>query len=330
MCAPGFFDPQQGLLSWLDIFITQQAGWDVYKGLFTSCRQGREWVLWNAEKARLTIDTTDELTPAEWARRLQAVRQALQTRGARRTRLWVVLTDTPSSIAACLQLLGALKGVAQGIWGVVVEITPTFAPGDPSHLNGSLQAFLSQLPGPAELPKLKEIYIRLSSNHAAEHTPHALSTTLTLLQHLRTASDVQVEFGGWGWTYETAQALATALAALPHLRVSVSDYSLALTDERLAVLSRLGPHLRRLVVASLQLESDHSHEPWPWPGAELHSHYLRLSEAVKLPRINSQTPGSVDCHRLTLDEKVAKEVSVGNLHAQQGVSRWHNMIRWLL
>ncbi len=123
--APGFVGPQEDLPGpWIDLFQEQHAGPTGYSGLFTSCCPGRDWALQHSSKATLTIDSTVELSIAEWARRLDAARQALQTRGAQATSLVVVLADTPHSSAACQWLVDALAPAASGVQSLTVRVEP--------------------------------------------------------------------------------------------------------------------------------------------------------------------------------------------------------------
>ncbi len=109
--AVGFYSPQEDLPGpWMDLLKEQHGGPAVYNGLFTACPQGRNWVLCNAKEATLTIDTTVELGAAEWARRLDAALQALQTRGALPTDV-LLLAQEPSSIVTCGQVLVGLKSL---------------------------------------------------------------------------------------------------------------------------------------------------------------------------------------------------------------------------
>ncbi len=154
----------------------------------------------------------------------------------------------------------------------------------------------------------KQLNLSLDVWIPPQQRPHALTTLLAQLHDVDTGPDTLVMLKGLKWTHETAQILATALPTLPHLRVGV-DFFDSLTDELLAVAKHMGPHVRRLSVPGVLLSADYNHEPWPWPGAELYSASLRLSEAVKLPRIDGATPGSVECGYLGVDDEVAREVS---------------------
>ncbi len=108
--------------------------------------------------------------------------------------------------------------------------------------------------------------------------PAALRRTLRQLADMQ-APDADVWLQGWEWL-AVADAAAECLPLLPHLRMGVHTDG-PLTDELLAVVLRMGPHMRRLSVGSLALQSDHSGVAWPW--TVLCAETLDLAQLVRLP-----------------------------------------------
>ncbi len=108
--------------------------------------------------------------------------------------------------------------------------------------------------------------------------PAALRRTLRQLADMQ-APDATVWLQGWDWP-AVADTVAECLPLLPHLRFGAHTDE-PLTDELLAVVLRMGPHMRRLSVGSIALQSDHSGVVWPW--SVLCAGTLDVAQLLRLP-----------------------------------------------
>ncbi len=106
----------------------------------------------------------------------------------------------------------------------------------------------------------------------------ALRRTLHQLAGMH-APDATLWLQGWEWP-AVADTLAECLPLLPHLAFGV-QWNGPLTDERLAVVMRMGPHMCRLSVDSVALQSDHSGVVWPW--SVLCVEKLGVAQLLELP-----------------------------------------------
>ncbi len=108
--------------------------------------------------------------------------------------------------------------------------------------------------------------------------PAALQRTLCQLGALQ-APDATVWLQGWHWP-AVADTVADSLPLLPDLAFGWHADE-PLTDELLAAIRRMGPHMRRLSVPSLALQSDHSGAAWPW--SVLCVRVLDVAQLLRLP-----------------------------------------------
>lgn len=242
--APGFHSPEEDLPGpWMDLFQEQHAGPAVYNGLFTACPQGRDWVLAHTSKATLTMDTTAELSAAEWAGRLDAARQALDTRGALPTDLVVVLAESADSEAACLQLLSALGGAGHGIGKVTLRVKPGPAAKGSTTVSDTVQNLLCQFLIPDTLPQLGSVHIVAQNQSLQDSVVQSIATRLPQLSspHL----DARIQASQW------PQLLSPATTT--HTLNSFSTDS-SLTDELLGLLLKHAPALSQLSVWNIRVE----------------------------------------------------------------------------
>ncbi len=91
------------------------------------------------------------------------------------------------------------------------------------------------------------------------------------------------ELKDWHWpSAPLRHTLITSAPTLTHLSLTIRSTQ-ALTDTLLSALLSLAPHVRRVSVSSLQLETaDHVDTPWPWE--ELAVDHVSARELLKLPR----------------------------------------------
>ncbi len=123
--------------------------------------------------------------------------------------------------------------------------------------------------------------------------PAALGRTLRQLADMQ-APDATVWLQGWDWT-AVADTVAECLPLLPHLQFGVHTDE-PLKDAMLAAVLRMGPHMRRLSVYSLKLQSDHSGVAWPW--AEF---FVRTLDAAQLLRLPEPDAGAQMCVNVVLN-----------------------------
>ncbi len=115
--------------------------------------------------------------------------------------------------------------------------------------------------------------------------PAALRRTLQQLADMQ-APDAVVWLQGWQWSDQLADIVADSLPALQHLRFGVR-LAEPLTDQLLAAVLRMGPHMRRLSVPCLALQPDH--DGVGWQVTELILGEFDIGQLLRLP---SQLPGS--------------------------------------
>ncbi len=109
--------------------------------------------------------------------------------------------------------------------------------------------------------------------------PAALRRTLRQLADMQ-APDATVWLQGWDWP-AVADTVAECLPLLPHLHFGVHMGWGPLPDAWLFAILQMGPHMRRLSVLRLALQSDHSGVAWPWE--ELCVETLDVAQLLKLP-----------------------------------------------
>ncbi len=109
--------------------------------------------------------------------------------------------------------------------------------------------------------------------------PAALRRTLRQLADMQ-APEATVWLQGWQWP-AVADTVAECLPLLPHLQFGVHTDK-PLTDQLLAVVLRMGPHMRCLYVYRLALQSDHSGVAWPW--SVLSVEHLDIAQMLRLPQ----------------------------------------------
>ncbi len=99
--------------SWLELFIQHACG-EVWGGLLTTCRPGRDWVLQNAPYADLVLDCTVDQPQAAWDQQLRSVRGALITRAESDSRVSTHLTVVFNETADSTLALGRVPAVLTG------------------------------------------------------------------------------------------------------------------------------------------------------------------------------------------------------------------------
>ncbi len=105
---------------------------EVYEGIFTSCRTGRDWVLTTAPQAHLTLQVTEKQLQHRrtWQRQLAAAKQALATRGQVQASAaaslhvqWVILPGCAPSEATLQAAADRLVSFVQHAGPHISEVT---------------------------------------------------------------------------------------------------------------------------------------------------------------------------------------------------------------
>lgn len=123
-----------------------------------------------------------------------------------------------------------------------------------------------------------------------------------------------VTFSRWSWVLPMADAFLAALPGLQVCRFAVDTW--LLTDELLAALMRMGPHVRsvRALSASEVLLDTQANLPWPWEKLAIEA--TEVSTVVRLPK---PKPGTLfACHNATVDahiEQVCEQQNTGSIPA---------------
>ncbi len=142
---------------------------------------------------------------------------------------------------------------------------------------------------------------------AGEHLPHpdhptALADVLRQLRDLQAHRPVCVALDEWDWSVESLHALAREGPSLTQLSYKFSLAISHVTDELLGGLLQCGEAVKRLVVGSLQLQSDqHANTPWPWEHLVLKTsaamtQMLRLPDPARAAR-RPHVSGQLQLHR---------------------------------
>ncbi len=167
--APHCANPEQVADElWRSLFI-KHARSAAHTGLFRSCRTGRDWVLREAPKAILLLDTAAAEPREQWLARLAAVQQALVTRGAALTAVALVCGADAAPVRDILQ---HLQTASAGI--PILHLTFTATCGALAELIGdagsalpnlsilNLTACPLALPLPEKLPSVKHLHLKVA------------------------------------------------------------------------------------------------------------------------------------------------------------------------
>ncbi len=286
---------EQAPLAWQRLLV-QLADPPARRGLFTSCRAGRNLVLAHTPQVTLTLPLLQEQPIEQWLAQYDQVKAALLTRGSLPTRLRMAGWGgcTASEVQASplpLRLLSLLlqPTTAAGITDVAVWSVRQqhVQPSAVTHVLADLRSLTRldltcadvwPLPAPSALPQLRDISFDL--NHLDALGPPAFERLCSNLAHyLPQLTSLQLEDHTDVIALIPFHLLFTPAAPAPHL-TTLNIQNTNLTDQLLGLLLDHTPALGQLTVNSVDLQSAaHSGRVWgvehltveeSWPAGIVH------------------------------------------------------------
>ncbi len=240
---------------------------EVWLGLFSSCRGGRDWAWRTAPSAGLVLDcTVSGRTQAARQQHFSAVKQCLGARGALTTKLTAVCDKDLTRDSSALS---AVSGVGAGIVSlqmrsVGVHSVPREGPATalldalalacPNTTSITLIDVKCELPHPRKLTRLTDVIVKSSGGR----DPHSQSARVMIPRGIKAYSaqltSLQLDAANDGWTQ-----LLSPLTTLPKL---THFHTHRLPGQILTHLVHQAPALKHVTVGGLSIDREWARVQW--------------------------------------------------------------------